>query len=49
MSSSVDTEEVVCPRCKTTRYRNPQLKLMVNACGHSLLDVNYVIIFNIKI
>ncbi|MEQ2177073.1 hypothetical protein GOODEAATRI_000102 [Goodea atripinnis] len=26
-----------CPRCKTTKYRNPSLKLMVNVCGHTLL------------
>lgn len=25
-----------CPRCKTTKYRNPSLKLMVNVCGHTL-------------
>ncbi|CAM9500086.1 CDK-activating kinase assembly factor MAT1 isoform X1 [Lampetra fluviatilis] len=27
-----------CPRCKTTKYRNPQLKLMVNVCGHTLCE-----------
>ncbi|KAK7103345.1 CDK-activating kinase assembly factor MAT1-like [Littorina saxatilis] len=31
-------EEQGCPRCKTTKYRNPSLKLMVNACGHSLCE-----------
>jgi CDK-activating kinase assembly factor MAT1 len=31
----MDLEEG-CPRCKTTKYRNPSLKLMVNVCGHSL-------------
>ncbi|KAI0233800.1 CDK-activating kinase assembly factor MAT1 [Lamellibrachia satsuma] len=31
-------EEVCCPRCKTTRYRNPALKLMVNVCGHALCE-----------
>lgn len=25
-----------CPRCKTTKYRNPSLKLLVNICGHAL-------------
>lgn len=25
-----------CPRCKTTLYRNPTLKLVINECGHSL-------------
>ncbi|XP_067335183.1 CDK-activating kinase assembly factor MAT1 isoform X4 [Channa argus] len=27
-----------CPRCKTTKYRNPSLKLMVNVCGHTLYN-----------
>ncbi|KAK2192434.1 hypothetical protein NP493_31g02026 [Ridgeia piscesae] len=31
-------EDVCCPRCKTTRYRNPALKLMVNVCGHALCE-----------
>lgn len=31
-------EEQQCPRCKTTSYRNPALKLMVNVCGHSLCE-----------
>ncbi|XP_033125954.1 CDK-activating kinase assembly factor MAT1-like [Anneissia japonica] len=30
--------EQVCPRCKTTKYLNPSLKLMVNVCGHSLCE-----------
>jgi len=28
----------VCPRCKTTSYRNPNMKLMVNVCGHNLCE-----------
>jgi len=28
----------VCPRCKTTKYRNPTMKLMVNVCGHNLCE-----------
>jgi len=28
--------ERLCPRCKTTSYRNPSLILMINECGHSL-------------
>jgi len=28
----------VCPRCKTTKYRNPNMKLMVNVCGHNLCE-----------
>ncbi|BFZ07841.1 hypothetical protein BsWGS_10880 [Bradybaena similaris] len=31
-------DEQGCPRCKTTKYRNPSLKLMVNICGHSLCE-----------
>lgn len=31
-------DDIECPRCKTTRYRNPFLKLMVNICGHALCD-----------
>jgi CDK-activating kinase assembly factor MAT1 len=30
--------EAVCPRCKTTSYRNPNMKLMVNVCGHNLCE-----------
>jgi len=30
--------EAVCPRCKTTTYRNPNMKLMVNVCGHNLCE-----------
>ncbi|XP_054278148.1 CDK-activating kinase assembly factor MAT1-like isoform X2 [Macrosteles quadrilineatus] len=31
-------DDQVCPRCKTTKYRNPSLKLMVNSCGHALCE-----------
>lgn len=31
-------EEQSCPRCKTTKYRNPKLKLLVNVCGHKICD-----------
>jgi len=31
-------EDAQCPRCKTTKYRNPSLKLLVNVCGHSLCE-----------
>jgi len=27
-----------CPMCKTTKYRNPSMKLMVNVCGHALCE-----------
>lgn len=31
-------DDQMCPRCKTTKYRNPSLKLMVNVCGHTICD-----------
>ncbi|XP_043210355.1 CDK-activating kinase assembly factor MAT1-like isoform X2 [Amphibalanus amphitrite] len=31
-------EDQVCPRCKTSKYRNPSMKLMVNVCGHPLCE-----------
>ncbi|XP_076317267.1 CDK-activating kinase assembly factor isoform X2 [Tachypleus tridentatus] len=31
-------DEAACPRCKTTKYRNPSLKLLVNVCGHALCE-----------
>lgn len=31
-------DDQVCPKCKTTKYRNPSLKLMVNVCGHALCE-----------
>jgi hypothetical protein len=31
-------DEQACPRCKTTKYRNPSLRLMVNICGHALCE-----------
>ncbi|XP_014673755.1 PREDICTED: CDK-activating kinase assembly factor MAT1-like [Priapulus caudatus] len=31
-------DDYECPRCKTTKYRHPSLKLMVNVCGHSLCE-----------
>nr|CAG4641135.1 EOG090X0BPM [Eulimnadia texana] len=30
--------DLVCPKCKTTKYRNPSLVLMVNVCGHGLCE-----------
>jgi len=32
------SEDIYCPRCKTSKYRNPSLKLFVNVCGHALCD-----------
>lgn len=34
-----------CPRCKTTKYRNPKLKLLVNVCGHKLCETCVEMLF----
>lgn len=34
----MNANDIECPRCKTTKYRNPQLKLLVNVCGHPLCE-----------
>lgn len=31
-------DDVTCPKCKTTKYRNPSMRLMVNVCGHGLCE-----------
>lgn len=38
-------DEVGCPRCKTTKYRSPSLKLLVNVCGHSLCENCVEVVF----
>ncbi|XP_033639566.1 CDK-activating kinase assembly factor MAT1 [Asterias rubens] len=38
-------EEQACPRCKSTKYRNPSLKLLVNVCGHTLCENCVEILF----
>lgn len=38
-------DEQACPRCKTTSYRNPNLKLLVNICGHKLCQTCVDVIF----
>eukprot|EP00794_Sanderia_malayensis_P000475 gene475-1120_t len=37
--------EQACPRCKTTSYRNPNLKLLVNVCGHKLCQTCVDVLF----
>lgn len=37
--------EQECPRCKTTSYRNPNLKLLVNICGHKLCQTCVDVLF----
>jgi CDK-activating kinase assembly factor MAT1 len=31
-------DDQACPKCKTTLYRNPNMKLLVNVCGHNLCE-----------
>ncbi|XP_013399115.1 CDK-activating kinase assembly factor MAT1 [Lingula anatina] len=38
-------EDQYCPRCRTTKYRNPSLKLMVNICGHTLCETCVDLLF----
>lgn len=38
-------EDIKCPNCGTTKYRNPQLELMVNVCGHSLCSTCVELLF----
>ena len=35
----------VCPRCKTTKYKNPNMKLMVNVCGHNICETCVELLF----
>ena len=37
--------EQACPRCKTTSYQNPNLKLLVNVCGHKLCQTCVDVLF----
>jgi len=30
--------DIECPVCHTTKFRNPQMKLLVNVCGHGLCE-----------
>ncbi|KAL3288417.1 hypothetical protein HHI36_002863 [Cryptolaemus montrouzieri] len=31
-------EDFICPRCRTSKFQNPSLKMMVNVCGHGLCE-----------
>ncbi|CAH1114577.1 unnamed protein product [Psylliodes chrysocephalus] len=31
-------EDFVCPRCRTSKFQNPSMKMMVNVCGHGLCE-----------
>lgn len=39
-------DEQSCPRCKTTTYRNKNLKLLVNVCGHKLCQTCVDVLFS---
>lgn len=34
----IKMDDLECPRCKSTKYRNPNLKMMVNSCGHGICE-----------
>nr|CAG4643445.1 EOG090X0BPM [Ilyocryptus agilis] len=38
-------DQITCPKCKTTKYRNPSLVLMVNVCGHALCEACIDLLF----
>jgi len=38
-------DEQSCPRCKSTTYRNKNLKLLVNVCGHKLCQTCVDVLF----
>ncbi|ENN81238.1 CDK-activating kinase assembly factor MAT1 [Dendroctonus ponderosae] len=31
-------DDFACPRCRTTKFQNPSLKMLVNVCGHGLCE-----------
>ncbi|XP_022912889.1 CDK-activating kinase assembly factor MAT1 [Onthophagus taurus] len=31
-------DDSVCPRCRTSKFQNPSMKMMVNVCGHGLCE-----------
>ncbi|GLG97568.1 hypothetical protein R5R35_011841 [Gryllus longicercus] len=38
-------DDQICPRCKTSKYRKPSMKLMVNVCGHALCEACVDLLF----
>ncbi|XP_076804458.1 CDK-activating kinase assembly factor MAT1-like [Clavelina lepadiformis] len=38
-------DELSCPRCRMTKYRNPSLRLLINACGHALCEACVELVF----
>lgn len=34
----MNNDDIFCPHCKTSKYRNPSIRLMVNVCGHALCE-----------
>jgi len=43
--ASEPSYDIACPECKTTKYRNPHMKLKVNVCGHALCENCVNVIF----
>ena len=33
-----DLFDAVCPRCKTSKYHKPSMKMLVNVCGHAICE-----------
>ncbi|XP_057660908.1 CDK-activating kinase assembly factor MAT1 [Diorhabda carinulata] len=31
-------DDFTCPRCRTSKFQNPSMKMMVNVCGHGLCE-----------
>ena len=38
-------DELACPRCRVTKYRNPSLRLKINTCGHALCESCVELVF----
>lgn len=42
----VRMDDIMCPNCGTTKYRNPKLRLLINVCGHSFCEKCVEILFS---
>jgi len=39
-------DELKCPHCQSNKYRNPELVMMINNCGHSLCKACVNVVFH---
>ncbi|MES1906191.1 MAG: CDK-activating kinase assembly factor MAT1, partial [Paramarteilia canceri] len=46
MDSLTSLVSVTCPRCKSTSFAEPSLKLMVNTCGHRICNKCVEVLFS---